>query len=113
VVNFGIDAHALSFELQDDGLQHTSVDCAVQIFNNKGTAVRAPLAQNFSAALNPDQYQMVLQKFFPCNQVFELSPGDYLLRLGVRDNTTGLIGTVSAPVTIAASTAGPGAPAKP
>jgi VWFA-related protein len=113
VVNFGIDAHALSFELQDDGLQHTSVDCAVQIFNNKGTAVRAPLAQNFSAALNPDQYQMVLQKFFPCNQVFELSPGDYLLRLGVRDNTTGLIGTVNAPVTIAASTAGPGAPAKP
>jgi VWFA-related protein len=116
VVNFGIDAHALSFELQDDGLQHTSVDCAVQIFNNKGTAVRAPLAQNFSAALKPDQYQMVLQKFFPCNQAFELSSGDYLLRLGVRDNTTGLIGTVNAPVTIAASatgSAGPGAPAKP
>jgi len=97
-------------------LQHTSVDCAVQIFNNKGTAVRTPLAQNFSAALKPDQYQMVLQKFFPCNQAFELSPGDYLLRLGVRDNTTGLIGTVNAPVTIATGTignAGPGAPAKP
>ncbi len=116
VVNFGIDAHALSFELQDDGLQHTSVDCAVQIFNNKGTAVRAPLAQNFSAALKPEQYQTVLQRFFPCNQAFELSPGEYFLRLGVRDNTTGLIGTVNAPVTIAAgtiSTGGTAAPAKP
>ena len=103
VVNFGIDAHALSFELQDDGLQHTSVDCAVQVFNNKGTAIRPVQAQNFSAALKPEQYQLVMQKFFPCNQALALDPGDYLLRLGVRDNTTGLVGTVNAPVTIAAA----------
>jgi len=103
VVNFGVDAHALSFELQDDGLQHTSVDCAVQVFNNQGNPVRAVQAQNFSAALKPEQYQLVMQKFFPCNQTLALDPGDYILRLGVRDNTTGLIGTVNAPVTIAAA----------
>jgi VWFA-related protein len=104
VINFGVDAHALSFDLQDDGLQHTSVDCAVQVFNSKGLPTRSVQAQNFSAALKPEQYQLVMQKFFPCNQTLALEPGDYLLRLGVRDNTTGLIGTVNAPVTIAGTT---------
>jgi VWFA-related protein len=113
VVNFGIDAHNLSFELQDDGLQHTSVDCAVQVFNNTGTPLHTVQAQNFSAALKPEQYQLVLQKFFPCNQTLALDPGSYLLRLGVRDNTTGLIGTVNAPVTIAAHTVTASQPAKP
>jgi VWFA-related protein len=103
VINFGVDAHNLSFELQDDGLQHTSVDCAVRVFNSKGNPLNDVQAQNFSAALKPEQYQLVLQKFFPCNQTIALGPGDYLLRLGVRDNTTGLIGTVNAPVTIAAA----------
>jgi VWFA-related protein len=102
VINFGIDAHNLSFELQDDGLQHTSVDCAVQVFNSTGTPLHTVQAQNFSAALKPEQYQLVMQKFFPCNQTLALEPGSYMLRLGVRDNTTGLIGTVNAPVTIAA-----------
>jgi VWFA-related protein len=100
IVNFGVDAHSLSFELQNDGLQHTSVDCAVQVFDRKGNAIRQPQAQNFSAALQPEQYQLVMQKFFPCNQAVQLAPGDYILRLGVRDNTTGLIGTVNAPVSI-------------
>ena len=113
VVNFGVDAHALSFELQDDGLQHTSVDCAVQVFNSKGNPMRDVQAQNFSAALKPEQYQMVMQKFFPCNQSIALEPGSYLLRLGVRDNTTGVIGTVNAPVTIAAGAASVTTPAKP
>jgi len=103
VINFGIDAHNLSFELQDDGLQHTSVDCAVQVFNSTGIPLHTVQAQNFAAALKPEQYQLVLQKFFPCNQTLALEPGSYMLRLGVRDNTTGLIGTVNAPVTIAAA----------
>lgn len=113
VVNFGIDAHNLSFELQDDGLQHTSVDCAVQVFNSTGTPLHTVQAQNFSAALKPEQYQLVLQKFFPCNQTLALEPGSYLLRLGVRDNTTGLIGTVNAPVTVAAHTVSASQSAKP
>ena len=113
VINFGVDAHDLSFELQDDGLQHTSVDCAVQVFNNKGLPTRAVQAQNFSAALKPEQYQLVMQKFFPLQpDAGSWSQEDYMLRLGVRDNTTGLIGTVNAPVTIA-GTIDPAAPAKP
>ncbi len=87
--------------------------CAVQVFNSKEHPLHTVQAQNFSAALKPEQYQLVMQKFFPCNQALALEPGSYLLRLGVRDNTTGLIGTVNAPVTIAGSATAAAQPAKP
>jgi hypothetical protein len=52
------------------------------------------------AALKPDEYKRVMEKSFPCRQSFDLAPGQYLFRLGVRDTRTGLIGTLDAPVTI-------------
>jgi hypothetical protein len=53
------------------------------------------------AALKPDEYKRVMEKSFPCRQSFDLTPGQYLFRLGVRDTRTGLIGTLDAPVTVA------------
>jgi len=41
----------------------------------------------------------------PC-QTLELVPGEYLLRLAVRDNTNGLIGTANGRTTVPAATAG-------
>jgi hypothetical protein len=51
-----------------------------------------------------------MQKFMPCSQALELPAGKYLMRLAVRDNTSGLIGTTNASVTVpelAASSAPP------
>jgi VWFA-related protein len=98
-INFGVDAHNLGFESQEDGLQRASVDCAAQAFTLKGESVAAR-ASTFAIALKPEQYQLVMQKFLPCNQTLELPPGEYVLRLGVRDNSTGLIGTTNARVTV-------------
>src|SRR5258708_7849206 len=42
LVNFGVDAHAMGFELKNDGLQHASIDCAVQVFSMKGDPLHAP-----------------------------------------------------------------------
>ncbi len=107
-IRFGIDAHPISFELREDGLEHASVDCAVQAFTMKGEPVRAR-ASTFSIALKPEQFQIVMAKFLPCNQWLDLAPGDYVMRLGVRDNATGLIGTANARVTVPAlaATSGP------
>lgn len=101
LIRYGIDAHALGFELQDDGLQHASVDCAVQPFTLKGSPL-TPRASTFNAGLKPEQFQLVMQRFLPCNQTLDLAPGEYVLRLGVRDNATGLIGTANARVTVPA-----------
>ena len=105
LIYYGVDAHAMGFELRDDGLQHASIDCAAQPVTAKGNPL-PPQGQPFSAGLKPEDYQTVMQKCFPCNLTLDLAPGDYTLRLAVRDNATGLIGTANAKVTVPP---GPGA----
>ena len=100
VVNYAVDARQLTFELSDDGLQHASVDCAVVVYSQKGETL-ATLSNTMIAALKPEEYKRVMEKAFPCRQSFDLSPGQYFLRLGVRDSRTGLLGTLNAPLTIA------------
>jgi VWFA-related protein len=104
-INFGIDPHAISFELKEDGLQHAAVDCSVRVFTQKGQSIGMQ-GSTFHAALNPEQFQKVMKMIFPCNQSFELPPGDYLLRLAVRDDSNGLIGTANGQVTVAAVSPG-------
>jgi hypothetical protein len=98
-INFGVDPHAIGFELKDDGLQHAAIDCGVSVFTTKGVSVRVQ-GNAFNAALKPEQYQKVMQMIFPCNQTLDLPPGEYILRLAVRDNTNGLIGTANGHATV-------------
>jgi len=106
-VNFGVDPHAISFEKQADGLQHATLECTVQAFSAKGKRVRGELT-TVKAALKPDTFSKVMGDMFPCQQAIDLEPGNYYLRLGVRDTRTGLIGTTNAKVAVASA-----APAKP
>ncbi len=101
-VNFGVDPHALSFEKLADGLEHATVECTVQAFSAKGRLVRGELT-TVKAALKPDTYAKVMQDTFPCQQAIDLEPGRYYLRLGVRDDRTGLIGTTNAKVAVASA----------
>lgn len=106
LVNFGVDPHAVSFERSADGLEHAAVDCTVQAFSAKGRLVRGELT-TVKAALKPDTFDKVMQETFPCQQAIDLEPGNYYLRLGVRDERTGLIGTTNARVTVASAGAEP------
>jgi VWFA-related protein len=103
MVNFGVDPHAISFEQQADGLSHATVECTVQAFSAKGQLIRGE-SSTIKAALKPETYARVMQETFPCQQAIDLKPGKYFLRLGVRDDNTGLIGTTSARVTVAQAT---------
>jgi VWFA-related protein len=98
-VNFGVDPHAISFEHLSDGLQHATLECTVQAFSAKGKLVRGELT-TVKAALKPDTFSQVMQDTFPCQQAINLEPGNYYLRLGVRDTRTGLIGTTNAKVVV-------------
>lgn len=100
VVNFGVDPHAISFEQTADGLTHATVECTVEAFSAKGQLIRGE-SSTIKAALKPETYARVMQDAFPCQQAIDLKPGKYFLRLGVRDDTTGLIGTTNARVTVA------------
>lgn len=103
-INFGIDPHAIAFELKPDGLQHAAVDCGVRAYSKTGDSIKFQ-GNTFNAALAPEQYQKVMKAFFPCNQTLELPPGDYLLRLAVRDTNNGLIGTANGSATVSAANA--------
>jgi VWFA-related protein len=98
-INFGVDPHAIGFELKEDGLQHASVDCGVRVYSKTGESLKLQ-GTTFNAALAPEQYQKVMKAFFPCNQTLELPPGEYLLRLAVRDTNNGLIGTANGSATV-------------
>jgi len=114
VVMYRVDPHALSFETGADGLQSVNMECAVRVFSKKNPdkAVTTE-AQKMGGAMNAEAYAKVMKGFFPCRDTLTLKPGDYLLRLGVRDNVTGLIGTANASLTIPeeSSSARPSSPA--
>jgi len=99
LVNFGLDPHAIAFEKLDDGLQHAVVDCAVQAYTEKGSLIKTEVT-TLTLSLKPDTYSRVMQTIVPCQKYIDLAPGNYLLRLGVMDERTSLIGTTTAKVTI-------------
>ena len=101
VVNYSIAAAGLSFEKGQDQLQHASVNCAVEAYSSKGELVSKD-GTTLTAALRPDVYDKVLRDGLPCQEKLSLPPGDYILRLGVCDHTTGAIGTTDTQLSIPA-----------
>jgi hypothetical protein len=102
LVNFAVDSHALNFENGADGLHHAEVVCVVQAYSTKGKLIKTELS-TITANLKQQTYDKVMQASFPCQQAIELPAGAYFLRLGVRDDHTGLIGTANARVTVASA----------
>jgi len=98
-VNFAVDPHSLAFERKSDGLEHASVSCAVVAYSDKGSPVKKEI-NSVSAAVKPDEFQKIMQGYFPCKRTIELKPGHYNLTLGVVDQGSGLIGTTTASVTV-------------
>lgn len=97
LIRFGIDPHQINFEAGADGLEHGEVDCAARAFLPKD--VDHPVtteAARVEARLKPEVYEKINRTWFPCQISLDLPNGNYLLRLAVRDNMTGLIGSVNA-----------------
>jgi hypothetical protein len=100
VVNYLIPAAGLAFQEGEDKLEHASVNCSVEVFSSNGELLNKD-GTNLTAALQPDVYEKVVREGFPCQEKLALPSGEYMLRLGVRDNATGLIGTADTKITIA------------
>jgi VWFA-related protein len=94
LIDFAVDPHALSFE-QSGGLAHAQLKCAVEVYSEQGAPIRTE-ASDVATALQPDAYSQVLRTNLPCRTSFALKEGSYLLRLAVRDERTGLIGSENA-----------------
>jgi VWFA-related protein len=104
LVNFALDPHAITFDSGNDGLHHAVVDCVVQAYSAKGKLLKTE-SSTITATLKPDTYTRVMGSYFPCQEKIDLPAGSYYLRLGVRDDSSGLMGTANARVTVEAASA--------
>jgi VWFA-related protein len=103
-VQYAVDPKQISFQKGADGLQHAQLDCAARVFSPKN--IEKPLkteGTRVNAALQPEVFDKIGRTYFPCQIIFELPEGQYLLRLAVRDGSTGLLGSVNAQVTVPAA----------
>lgn len=104
VVNYGVDPHAIVFESDENG-QHAEVDYALAVYSKTGQLVKVEL-QTLKTAFKPDAFAKIMGSFLPFQMQVDLPPGEYVLRLGVRDDRTGLLGTISTSVTVASTAQG-------
>jgi len=92
VVEFAVDPSTLSFETEAENHHHSTLQFEVQAFTPEGKLVKAEV-QTAEASLPEPTYERVRKQELPMNVPIRLAPGKYILRLGVRDNLTGLFGT--------------------
>jgi VWFA-related protein len=92
VVEFAVDPSTLSFETEAENRHYSTLQFEVQAFTPEGKLVKAEV-QTAEASLPEPTYERVRKQELPMNVPIRLAPGKYILRLGVRDNLTGLFGT--------------------
>jgi VWFA-related protein len=92
VVEFAVDPSTLSFQTESGNLRHCMLQFEVQAFTPEGKRVKSEV-QTAEASLPEPTYEKVSKQELPMSVPIRLAPGKYILRLGVRDNFTGLFGT--------------------
>jgi len=101
VVEFAIDPTTLSFQTEAGNLHHCMLQFEVQAFTSGGKRVKTEV-QTAEASLPQPTYERVSKQGLPMSVPIRLEPGQYVLRLGVRDNLTGLFGTADLAVEVLA-----------
>lgn len=98
-IEFSVDAHTLAFEEVEEGRQHCNVDFLAAAFSPEGKVVKSA-SQTVDARLRPETFTRARQEGLPFRLQLELDPGRYQMRLIVRDNRTGMLGTVDVPLLV-------------
>jgi VWFA-related protein len=88
-----IDPNMLKFD-DVNGKKQTNVDVAGFVFDYMGK-LRGGFSKTLDGALTPEEFAKVQKFGFDYPADTEVRPGIYQIRLGVRDNKTGAIGTIS------------------
>jgi len=98
-VQFLVEAKTLSFEETSDGRRRFDADFLVAAFRPDSKVAKS-LNHTVGAPLSAQSYARALEQGLPYEMKLELEPGSYQLRLIVRDNRTGLLGTADVPLIV-------------
>jgi hypothetical protein len=66
----------------------------------EGKAVDTPIGQTIDAHLTAGQLPSIRQKGVAYNGALDLAPGEYSVRFVVRDNLSGRVGSIAAPLKV-------------
>jgi VWFA-related protein len=98
-VTFAMMMPAKSAKIDSDDKNHMHVDIAYAIWTATGQD-SGHKGTSYNLNLNPTQLQQLDTNGLGYGDTVELAPGTYKLRMVVRDNLTGQIGSVSAPLDV-------------
>ena len=96
-----MDASTISFDSIESDLHHCNLDFMAAAVSSNGKVVASD-AHTADVRLKPAQFAQTNQGGLPFFMQLSLSPGTYSLRVAVRDNRTGLIGTLTVPLAVPA-----------
>jgi VWFA-related protein len=89
-----VDPKTLHFTQSPDGHYQDSFDIAGFVFNQRGKRVGG-FSETINSNLTPEQYKKALSSGISDSAHTELPPGYFQLRVVVRENETGRVGTTS------------------
>ena len=98
-VRFAVDAQKLRFEMDQTGKLSAKVDFVAEVYDENQKLVKREY-KTVESALGDDGIKKVMATGFPGELRVAVLPGQYSLRLGVRDSRTGALGTANASVTV-------------
>jgi VWFA-related protein len=100
-VEFLVDAHTITFQSVPENAHYCNLEFDVEAFTPEGKPVKAEQLQA-DAPLRQQTFERIERDGLPMPVPIKLTPGKYKLRLGVRDNRTGMFGTAELSLTVSA-----------
>ncbi|MBZ5718942.1 MAG: VWA domain-containing protein [Acidobacteriia bacterium] len=98
-IDFRVDLNTLSFELMSNQGHHYNVDFHAVAFTPDGQ-ITAHRDSRLDAPVAGQRYEQLIQEGLPYRTSLTLPPGRYQLRLMVRDNRTGFLGSLDVPLVL-------------
>lgn len=98
-VEVSVDAKSIDFETGASGRPTSSLDFLVTAYSPEGALVTY-VYQTLVGSLRPEAYARLEEQHILYQTELKLQPGLYELRLAVRDNHTGFIGTLRLPLVL-------------
>lgn len=99
-VEFLVNPKTIAGEEMKDGGRHFGLEFHVAAYSLDGKLI-THVDQGMDAPVKADRLQAYLQQGIPFRAELPMTPGEYRLRLAVRDTHTGFIGTTEIPLKLA------------
>jgi VWFA-related protein len=98
-IAFSVSTATLSFTPASDGRRSAEFACATMAYTAKNVVAKQEIS-SVRATLTPEEFARVDRGVVACHNKLALKSGTYMLKFGVVDASSGLMGTTSAKVVV-------------